>query len=70
MSLCKQTEHPNFTLRIKINSESIIESETCLIIVFEKFDRFPQLIRSESKFLVMHRNQVDVSMYMSFWGHP
>ncbi len=38
MSLCKQTEHPNFIEEIKIDSESIIELEAWPIIDFEKFD--------------------------------
>ncbi len=36
MSLCKQTEHPNFIEEIKIDSESIIELEGLPIIDFEK----------------------------------
>ncbi len=44
MLLCKQTEHPNFILRIKIYSESIIESKVWPIIDFEKLGWFPPLM--------------------------
>ncbi len=47
MSLCKQTEQPNSIKEIKIDSESITESEAWSISDFEKLDRFlPLQIRN------------------------
>ncbi len=56
MLLCKQTEHPNCILRIKIDSQSIIKLEAWPIIDFEKLDRFPPLpdICRSDKIMSLH----------------
>ncbi len=65
MSLCKQTELPNFIEEIKIDSESIIESEAWSIINLEKLNRCPLLPDWDVQ---LHVFPQIVASYVSFMG--